>query len=92
MRSITARLALLAATVLALALPALASATASPTEISAALTKGVTYLKGLQTSSGEIAGFGGDWSLTSLAAAGIAPADVDKAGTAGHDAAPGTKA
>jgi hypothetical protein len=86
MRSITARLALLAATVLALALPAVASATATPTEISSALGKGVTYLKGLQTTSGEIAGFGGDWSLTALAAAGTAPADVNKAGTTGHDA------
>jgi hypothetical protein len=86
MRSITARLALLAATVLALALPALASATATPTEISTALGKGVTYLKGLQSTSGEIAGFGGDWALSSLAAAGTAPAEVNKAGTAGHDA------
>jgi hypothetical protein len=86
MRSTTARLALLAATLLALALPAFASATATPTEISNALGKGVTYLKGLQTTGGEIAGFGGDWSLTSLAAAGTAPADVNKAGTAGHDA------
>jgi hypothetical protein len=86
MRSITARLALLAATLVALALPAFASATATPTEISNALSKGVTYLKGLQTTGGEIPGFGGDWSLTSLAAAGTAPADVNKAGTAGQDA------
>jgi hypothetical protein len=86
MRSITARLALLAATVLALALPALASATATPTEISSALSKGVTYLKGLQTTGGEIPGFGGDWALSSLSAAGVAPADVNKAGTSGHDA------
>jgi hypothetical protein len=86
MRSLTARLALLAATLLALALPAAASATATSTEIASALTKGVTYLKNLQTNSGEIPGFGGDWALSSLAAAGVAPAEVDKAGTAGHDA------
>src|SRR5262249_29643897 len=90
MRSITARPALLASCLFALlaslALPAFASATASPAEISTALGKGVTYLKGLQAESGEIPGFGGDWSLTSLAAAGTAPADVNKAGKAGKDA------
>ncbi len=86
MRSKTARLALLAATLVSLALPAFASATASPTEISTALGKGVTYLKGLQAESGEIPAFGGDWSLTALAAAGTAPADVNKSGKAGKDA------
>jgi hypothetical protein len=86
MRTITARLATLAAILLSLALPAMASATAGSTEISAALGKGVTYLKGLQVESGEIPGFGGDWSLTSLAAAGTAPADVNKSGLEGHDA------
>jgi hypothetical protein len=86
MRYITARLALLAAILVALALPAFASATATPTEISGALGKGVTYLKGQQSTSGEIPGFGGDWALSSLAAAGTAPADVNKAGTSGHDA------
>ncbi len=86
MRLITARLALLAAILASLALPTSAAATASPTEISTALGKGVTYLKGLQAESGEIPGFGGDWSLTSLAAAGTAPADVNKAGKTGKDA------
>ena len=86
MRFMTARLALLAATLISLALPAFASATASPAEISTSLGKGVTYLKGLQAESGEIPGFGGDWSLTSLAAAGTAPADVNKSGKASKDA------
>src|ERR1700759_3132412 len=86
MRLLTARLALLAPILASLALPAFAAATASPTEISTALGKGVTYLKGLQAESGEIPGFGGDWSLTSLAAAGTAPADVNKAGKTGKDA------
>jgi hypothetical protein len=86
MRSMTARLALLAAILVSLALPAFASATAGPAEISTALGKGVTYLKGLQAESGEIPGFGGDWSLTSLAAAGTAPADVNKSGKTGKDA------
>jgi hypothetical protein len=86
MRSMTARLTLLAAILVSLALPAFASATAGPAEISTSLGKGVTYLKGLQAESGEIPGFGGDWSLTSLAAAGTAPADVNKSGKAGKDA------
>ena len=90
MRSKTARAALLAmclaAMLVALALPAFASATATSTEINNAISKGLTYLKGLQAESGEIPGFGGDWSLTALAAAGVAPADVDKAGKTGKDA------
>lgn len=86
MRSMTARLALLAATLVSLAAPALASATATPAQIESSLSKGVTYLEGLQESSGEIPGFGGDWSLTSLAAAGKAAADVNKSGLEGHDA------
>jgi hypothetical protein len=86
MRFMTARLALLAAILVSSALPAFAAATAGPTEISTALGKGVTYLKGLQAESGEIPGFGGDWSLASLAAAGTAPADVNKAGKTGKDA------
>ena len=60
MRSMTARLTLLAAILVSLALPAFASATAGPAEISTSLGKGVTYLKGLQVESGEIPGFGGD--------------------------------
>ena len=46
----------------------------------------MTYLKGLQVESGEIAGFGGDWSLTALAAAGTAAPDVNKSGKEGKDA------
>ncbi|HEX4732144.1 MAG TPA: hypothetical protein VH299_12805 [Solirubrobacterales bacterium] len=86
MRSMTARLALLAAILVSLAVPAFASATATPTEVANSLSKGVTYLKGLQVESGEIAGFGGDWALTSLSAAGTAPTEVDKSGLEGHDA------
>src|ERR1700710_622642 len=73
MRSMTARLAVLAAILVSLAVPTMASATVSTIEINESLSKGVTYLKGLQSeANGEIAGFGGDWSLTSLAAAGTA--------------------
>ncbi len=38
----------------------------------------MAYLKSLQTSSGSIPGAGGEWSLTSLAAAGTAAANVRK--------------
>lgn len=58
--------------------PATASATSTEEQIKTARNNGVTYLKGLQKESGEIASFGGDWSLTSLAAAGVAAADVHK--------------
>ncbi|HEV7400040.1 MAG TPA: prenyltransferase/squalene oxidase repeat-containing protein [Solirubrobacterales bacterium] len=86
MRLTICRLALLAAALGSLLAPSAASATASPGEISTALGKGVEYLKGLQKESGEISGFGGDWALTSLAAAGVAAADVNKAGKEGKDA------
>lgn len=86
MRPTIHRLALVAAAVGLLLVPATASATATPTEISNSLTKGVEYLKGLQKESGEIPGFGGDWALASLAAANVAAADVNKAGKEGKDA------
>jgi hypothetical protein len=86
MRLINSRLAALAVMAVSLAVPATAAATATPTEISTSLGKGVEYLKGLQKESGEIPGFGGDWALTSLAAAKVAPADVNKTGKEGKDA------
>jgi hypothetical protein len=87
MRLISTRLALIAAAIGSLAIPAVASATASPEEISSSLSKGVTYLKGLQNKeTGAISGFGGDWALTSLAAAKVAAADVNKGGKETTDA------
>lgn len=86
MRLTILRLASIAAATISLLAPAMASATATPEQISTALGKGVTYLKGLQVESGEVAGFGGDWALTSLAAAGVAAADVNKSGKEGKDA------
>jgi hypothetical protein len=59
---------------LALAPPALASS--SPTEIAHAVDGGVGYLKSQQATNGSFEGFGGEWALTSLAAAGVAPAGV----------------
>jgi hypothetical protein len=86
MRLTNLRLALLAAALISLLVPATAAAKASTEEINTAKNKGVEYLKALQKESGEIPGFGGDWALTSLAAAGVAPADVNKAGKEGSDA------
>jgi len=86
MRSITCRLAPLALAIGLLLVPTEASATATPEQISSALSGGVTYLKGLQKESGEIPGFGGDWALTSFAAAGVAAADVNKGGKETSDA------
>jgi hypothetical protein len=77
MRFSTLRVMVAAMGVLLLA-PAAASATSTEEQIKTARSNGVTYLKGLQKESGEIAGFGGDWSLTSFAAAGVAAADVHK--------------
>src|SRR5262249_16221390 len=86
MRSKLVRAALFAAVLASLLLPAMASATATPAEISSSLGKRPEYLKGLQKESGEIPGFGGDWALTSPAAGGVAAADVNKAGKEGKDA------
>lgn len=88
MRYLTRRLALVAAVgACALLAPAAASAFSTPEQIATSLSKGVTYLKELQSEKdGSIPGFGGDWSLTSFAAAGVAPADVNKAKKAEKDA------
>jgi hypothetical protein len=86
MRPITCRLALIAAAICSLLMPAAASATATPEQIEKSRNEGIAYLKGLQKESGEIAGFGGDWALTSFAAGGVAAADVNKAGKESTDA------
>jgi hypothetical protein len=72
---------------LALIAPAAASANSTPEQIATARSAGVNYLKGLQNeSTGAISGFGGDWALTAFAAAGIAPAEVNKGGKSETDA------
>jgi hypothetical protein len=87
MRLITCRLTLIAAAITSLLAPAAASASASPEEITSSINKGLTYLKGLQSSeTGAIAGFGGDWALTAFAATKVAAADVNKGGKANTDA------
>jgi hypothetical protein len=77
MRTLTCRLALLGACLCGLLLPATASATSTKAEIEASVGKGVTYLEGLQETSG---GFLSDWDINSFAAAGVAAANVKKAG------------
>lgn len=71
------RSALAAATALAVAaLPAGAGA-ATPAQVQSAVTSGSSWIRAQQhVASGEIPGFGGDWSLSALAAAGIAASDV----------------
>jgi hypothetical protein len=86
MRQLTCRLALAGAALAALLAPATASATASAEEITASMNSGVTYLKGQQSETGAISGFGGDWALTAFAAAKVAAADVNKGGKESTDA------
>lgn len=78
MRKSTCRLAAIAVGVFALVAPGSASATSTAEEIANATSGGVTYIKTFQQTNGSIPGFGGDWSLTSLAAAGTAAANVKK--------------
>jgi hypothetical protein len=77
MRTLTCRLALLGACLCGLLLPAAASATSTKAEIEASVSKGVTYLEGLQETSG---GFPSDWDIDSLAATGVAAANLKKTG------------
>jgi hypothetical protein len=78
MRNPVRRLAPLIVGVCVLLAPSAASATSTEEQISTAVSGGVTYLKSLQQTNGSIPGFGGDWALTSLAAAGNAAANVKK--------------
>lgn len=78
MRSLTMRLALVVACACALLAPAAASATSSEEEIETSVGAGVAYMEGQQKEDGSFAGFGGDWSLTAFAAAGVAAANLKK--------------
>ena len=70
------RLATLVATALTVAIAAPAAA-APPQEIDAAVDRGVAWLRTQQDpATGQIPGFGGDWSLSAFAAAGVDPAEV----------------
>jgi hypothetical protein len=65
------------------AAPALA--TSSPAEIAKAVGGGLGYLRSQQASNGSFEGFGGEWTLTSFAAAGVGDAGV-KQGSGATDA------
>jgi hypothetical protein len=70
---------------LLLATPALASAAtqagASKKQIKTSITQGVGYLRSIQEPNGEFPGFGGEWTLSALAAAKVAPASVTAPGS-----------
>lgn len=77
MQSLKRRLAALFVVAIAtLAVPATALATSTPEAINSAIAEGLPYLEGTQAENGSFPGFGGDWSLTSFAAAGKAAADL----------------
>jgi hypothetical protein len=77
MRSLTCRFALVAAGICGLLAPATAFATSSEEAILNAKTKGAAYLGGLQKKTG---GFESDWDIDSIAAAGVAAANLKIAG------------
>ena len=69
---------------LSVCLPTSASAVVTAKEIGNSVTKGTTYLEGLQVeATGELPS---EWALTSLSAAGVAAASVNKSGVGGQDA------
>ena len=77
MRPIIGRLIPLAAAACVLLSAPAALASATPAEIEASLSKGVTYLKSVQQTNG---GFASDWDLSALASAGVAAANVKNTG------------
>lgn len=75
--SIRRTCALCASLLSLLAFPAFAGATASQSEIDAATDRAVAYLLARQdAATGGIIDFGGDWTASALAAAGVHAADV----------------
>jgi hypothetical protein len=71
----SARIAALVTCLIALA-PATAAA-ATPEQVQESIASATTWIRTQQdTATGALTGFGGDWSLAALAAAGAHPADV----------------
>ncbi|HEY2217309.1 MAG TPA: hypothetical protein VGH21_07420 [Solirubrobacteraceae bacterium] len=85
MRPTLRRLAPLALAACSLLAPASASATSTAKQIKTAKSQGVAYLQSQQQADGSFPGFGGEWTLSALAAAKLAPADVER-GPAATDA------
>lgn len=69
-------LVLAVAGAIALACPALAGATAGQEQISRSEQAATAYLRSQQAPNGSFDGFGSEWVLSALAAAGVAPAEV----------------
>jgi hypothetical protein len=82
---IFARRLLPAAALLLLAAPSSALASGSA-EVKEALGAGVAYLKAQQLKNGSFSGFGGEWTLSALAAAGVAAANVERGEAGASDA------
>jgi hypothetical protein len=61
------------------AAPALA--TSSEKQIKTSISKGVSYMRSMQEPDGSFPGFGGEWVLSALAAAKVAPANVKAMGS-----------
>lgn len=79
MRALSVRrtFALCASLLSLLAFPAAAGATSSQAEIDTAVDAAVDYIRLQQdVATGAVPGFGGDWSATALAAAGVSSVDV----------------
>jgi hypothetical protein len=75
--------ALLAAVVGVLALAPAGASAATQEEVADAVHSATTWIRGQQnTTTGALEGFGGDWSMSALAKAGVSPAAV-------HGPAPG---
>jgi hypothetical protein len=85
MRFTLSRLAPIAALACALAMAPAALATATNKQIKTATSAGAGYLGSQQQPDGSFAGFGGEWALSALAAARVAPADL-KTGPGSTDA------
>lgn len=70
--------AVLAAAVLAtLGLVPAAASAATPEEVAQSIESATSWIRGQQnTATGALEGFGADWSMSALAAAGVSPAEV----------------
>jgi hypothetical protein len=78
MRISRGRLTASLAVLCTLALAPSALANSSPEEIAHSVSSGATYLKSQQLTNGSWEGFGSEWVLTALAAAGVPPAGVKR--------------
>lgn len=65
-----------AAVLLILGATAAPATAATADQMQTAAVKGTTWIRGQQTSTGSLGGFGGDWAMSALAATGVHAADV----------------